>query len=248
MAKDLFSGQADVYAKYRPTYPPELYAYILDFVPEKQAAWDCATGNGQAAGALAAVFKHVEATDISEAQLKNSVQKENIHYSLAPAENTPFPDNNFDLITVATAYHWLNRKAFHDEATRVGKPDCVVAVWAYNIVRCDEEKINQVIDWFYYNVIYSYWDAERRLVEQSYQNVEFEFSLLPYKEFYIHKKWKKEDLLGYIASWSSVQNYQLQKGESPLPLLQNELGKAWPEESEKNFRFPLFLKIGRVRK
>jgi hypothetical protein len=36
MAKDLFSKQSDLYARYRPTYPKELYEYILSFVKEKK--------------------------------------------------------------------------------------------------------------------------------------------------------------------------------------------------------------------
>ncbi|MBD0332997.1 MAG: methyltransferase domain-containing protein, partial [Chitinophagaceae bacterium] len=87
--KDLFSKQSEYYAKYRPAYPPELYEYILDFVQERNVAWDCATGNGQAAVALAGYFKKVVATDISEAQIKNAVQKDNIEYHVCPAESTP---------------------------------------------------------------------------------------------------------------------------------------------------------------
>ena len=56
MLKDLFSKQAEDYAKYRPVYPKELFEYILQFVTEKNTAWDCATGNGQAAFALAQYF------------------------------------------------------------------------------------------------------------------------------------------------------------------------------------------------
>src|SRR5689334_8071156 len=106
--KDLFSQQAKTYAKYRPSYPPELFDYILQFVEEKNSAWDCATGNGQAAVALSGYFKKVEATDLSKGQIDNAVQKENIRYSVCPAEETSFPDDQFDLITVAQAYHWLN--------------------------------------------------------------------------------------------------------------------------------------------
>ena len=57
MPKDLFSQQASVYAKYRPSYPKELFDYITAFVKEKKAVWDCATGNGQAAQMLAAYFE-----------------------------------------------------------------------------------------------------------------------------------------------------------------------------------------------
>lgn len=248
MAKDLFSSTADAYAKYRPTYPQELFDYILPFVKRRDNAWDCATGNGQAAIVLANYFQRVEATDISEAQLKNAVHKENIRYGISPAERTSFPDNHFDLITVATAYHWLDWEAFRKEATRVGKQGAVVAAWAYNIIRCEDEKVNSIIQHFYYDVIYSYWDKERHYVEESYQNVQFNFAPLPAKGFFIERKWSKEELLGYVSSWSSVQNYQKQKSESPLPLLEHDLKNAWNGSETKTFRFPLFLKIGRIRK
>lgn len=183
MPKDLFSAQADAYARYRPTYPNELFDYILSFVKQKHKAWDCATGNGQAAIVLADYFGSVEATDISEAQLKNAAQKPNVHYQISPAEKTPFADNSFDLITVATAYHWLDWKAFYKEATRVGKRDCVVAVWAYNIFSCNDEAVNSLIHDFYFNIVYTYWDKERRHVEQSYKTVDFSFHSFAFKRF-----------------------------------------------------------------
>src|SRR4051794_11100808 len=97
--KDLFSGHADLYAKYRPLYPPELYEFILGKVSEKNKALDCGTGNGQAAGVLADHFKEVYATDISEKQIEKAVQKPNLHYHVCSAEQLPFADNEFDLVT-----------------------------------------------------------------------------------------------------------------------------------------------------
>ncbi len=47
--KDLFSHHAQAYAQFRPTYPDELYSYLASLREEKTLAWDCATGNGQAA-------------------------------------------------------------------------------------------------------------------------------------------------------------------------------------------------------
>lgn len=247
-ATDLFSAGADSYAKYRPTYPKELYDYILQFVGEREAAWDCATGNGQAASALAAWFHRVDATDSSAEQLKRAIPLPNVHYQVATAENTPFAADSFDLITVATAYHWLNWEAFHREATRVGKPGAVVAVWAYNILRCDDQQIDRAIRDFYFDVMYPYWDKERRHVENAYATVAFDFLPLPPKEFAIEKTWTKEDVLGYISTWSAVQHYVEQNGASPLPLLEKPLAEAWKTAGPRTFRFPLFLKIGRVTK
>jgi len=50
--KDNFSAQAAAYAKYRPQYPESLFTYIIDFVKDKNTAWDCGTGNGQSAKEL----------------------------------------------------------------------------------------------------------------------------------------------------------------------------------------------------
>ena len=58
--KDLFSEQSSLYAKHRPSYPASLFDYIFSFVHHREKAWDCATGNGQAAVALAKDFKKVE--------------------------------------------------------------------------------------------------------------------------------------------------------------------------------------------
>ncbi len=66
--QDYFSDDAASYAAHRPTYPRELYAWLAGIVPEGIVAWDCATGNGQAAIALADHFEKVIATDASEAQ------------------------------------------------------------------------------------------------------------------------------------------------------------------------------------
>ncbi len=103
MSKDLFSRQATTYAQYRPRYPAELFEYILLFVNERTLVWDCATGNGQAAVALSNYFGKVLATDSSEKQIANAVLLPNIEYSVSKAELTAFPDNTFDLVTVAQA-------------------------------------------------------------------------------------------------------------------------------------------------
>lgn len=248
MAKDLFSEQSQVYAKYRPVYPGELFDYILQFVPERKTAWDCATGNGQAARVLADYFDKVIATDINEAQLKNAVQKPNIEYHICPAEQTPFADNSFDLITVATAYHWLNWKAFHKEATRVGKPNAVIAVWGYNRIICEDENVNRIIDHFYYDIVGPYWDPERKHVDASYNTVEFNYNPLPNQSFELNLRWTKDVLIGYLKSWSAVQHYINRNGTSPLTLIEEDLNKVWNDREEKEVHFPIFLLIGRITK
>ena len=113
--KDNFSKDSDLYAKYRPTYPKELFTYLFDLVENKDFAWDCATGNGQVAVELAKGFNVVKATDLSDSQLENATREDNINYSVQLAEKTNFKNNQFDLITVAQAIHWFNFEQFYAE-------------------------------------------------------------------------------------------------------------------------------------
>jgi len=247
MAKDLFSGHADTYAKYRPSYPLALFDYICSFVHNKDRAWDCATGNGQAAVALSDYFSHIDATDISQKQIDNAIPRKNISYHCCPAEATPFESNSFDLITVAQAYHWLDWNKFAKEAERVAKRDAVVAVWGYHLVHLDDEKINNLILHFYRDITGPFWDAERKYVDEYYRTVDFPYELLPVKQFTTELEWEKSHLLGYLESWSAVQHYTKQKGHAAIDLIRPELDRLWDDNKSRIIRFPVFMRIGRVK-
>jgi hypothetical protein len=73
--RDHFSVQAADYAKFRPHYPTELFDYLSDIAPDNEIAWDRATGNGQAAVALASKFRHVIATDASKKQIRSATTR-----------------------------------------------------------------------------------------------------------------------------------------------------------------------------
>lgn len=248
MAKDLFSNQSDLYAKYRPTYPKALFDYIVSFVHERNIAWDCATGNGQAASVLSGYFKKVIATDISPAQIEKAVQKENTEYLVCRAESTSFADNTFDLITVAQAYHWIKWSDFRKEVMRVAKPGAVIATWMYYNHNTHDEKVTATVRNFYEKVTRPYWDYERKYVDEKYETVEFDYPLLPVKTFETVLEWQPDDLIGYISSWSAIQKFIKTNGYSPVPELAEEIKSLWPDDEVKKVSFPIYLKLGRVVK
>ena len=127
--KDHFSKQAADYAKFRPRYPQKLFDYLGSIAPSRELAWDCGTGNGQAAVGLATVFDHVIATDASEKQIENAQSHERVEYLVAPAENSGIKSGTVDLIMVAQAVHWFDLNRFYAEARASDKvqrcPLCV---------------------------------------------------------------------------------------------------------------------------
>jgi ubiquinone/menaquinone biosynthesis C-methylase UbiE len=120
--KDYFSRQSTEYAKHRPHYPKALFEYLNEICPGHERAWDCATGNGQAAIGLVPYFNEIIATDISEAQIKNAFQHPKIKYDVANCEDSSIEPQSVDLITVATAIHWINTDKFYQEVRRILKP------------------------------------------------------------------------------------------------------------------------------
>ena len=246
--KDLFSSHADIYARYRPLYPRELYEFILDHVAERGTALDCGTGNGQAAGVLADQFKEVHATDISEKQIKNAVQKENLAYHVCTAENLPFADNYFDLITCATAVHWFQFEQFFSEIKRVGKDNSTFACWAYKVFRTDRESVNKLIHKFYNETIRTYWDAERRHVDEEYKNIPMPFREVKNPGFATQLLWDLQTLEGYLNTWSAVQHYIRINQVNPVNQLMEEVGQQVGAEDKILMTFPIFMRMGVINK
>ncbi len=105
---DHFSGHADRYETYRPTYPKVLHAYLASLVSTHDLAWDCATGNGQTALGLVLHFLSVVANDASPQQLALARPHDRIAYIVAPAERVPLTGASIDLMRMPGAQaSWL---------------------------------------------------------------------------------------------------------------------------------------------
>ncbi|RZJ77676.1 MAG: SAM-dependent methyltransferase [Flavobacterium sp.] len=243
--KDNFSTQSTQYAKFRPKYPQALYDVLLNQVNGTKTAWDCATGNGQVATELAEHFEQVYATDISEKQLANAPQKENINYSVAPAEKTSFDDKTFDLITVAQAIHWFKFDEFYAEVKRTLKPDGVFAAIGYGIMHISPE-IDQVVHYLYEDILGEFWDQERKYIEDNYLNIPFPFNEIESPDLEITAEWNFEQLVGYLETWSALQHYIKAKGKNPMVIVYNDLKQAWGDAVTLQIHFPLLLKVGRL--
>lgn len=241
--KDNFSIQSAGYAQYRPTYPKELYDFLFSLVAVKETAWDCATGNGQVARELASHFNHVFGTDISENQLSHAVQKDNITYLLQSSDHSTFEDQTFDLITVAQAIHWFNFEGFYSEVKRTLKPGGIFAAFGYGVMKIDE-KVDLIIHKLYRSILGSYWDEERKYIDEGYLTIPFPFQELPVPELSIKTYWNFEQLTGYLNTWSAVQHFRKANLSDPLDLIISELEAAWGDEV-KEVNFPILMRAGK---
>jgi ubiquinone/menaquinone biosynthesis C-methylase UbiE len=159
-AENYFAPRAEQYAEFRPRYPAELHAWLARICDRNSVAWDCATGNGQAAIGLADHFDRVVATDPSAAMIANALPHPRITYVVARYESG-LPDRAADLVTVAQALHWFNLAAFLTEARRVLVTGGVLAAWCYALCRI-EPAIDTIVDHYYAVTLAPFWPPERR--------------------------------------------------------------------------------------
>ena len=242
--KDNFSKQSDLYVKFRPGYPAELFDFLFSLVTEKKAAWDCGTGNGQVALQLSEYFDDVYATDISANQLANAASKENIHYSQVSAEETFFPENMFDLVTVGQAIHWFNFEKFYKEVNRALKGGGYIAVFGYGLMKIDKET-DLIITDFYKNITGPYWDAERKYIDENYETIPFPFEEIKVPVLWSKYDWELEAVAGFLNTWSAVQRYIDKYNSNPIAQIENDLCEAWGNsEIKQTATWKLILKIG----
>jgi hypothetical protein len=214
--KDLFSAQASAYAKFRPHYPEDLFRYLASIAPQRALAWDCGTGNGQAAVKLAPHFQSVVATDPSETQIQSAEKNPSVTYKVARAEQAPFL-----------------------------KPHAVLAIWSYNLCKITPA-IDQIVQKYYSGILGPYWEKERKLVEEGYRNCIFPMKEIPSPQFQMKAEWNVDHLIGYLGTWSALQAYIKKNGESPLLRIAPLLQEAWGDRKMLPIAWELSVRIGQV--
>ncbi len=245
---DHFSVTAAEYRRFRPIYPPELFDYLSTLVVSRRLAWDCATGNGQAASAAARYFEAVIGTDASMRQVAHAPNQTGVHLAVCRAEAVSLGANTVDLTMVAQALHWFAGEDFYREVERISTDGAIIAAWSYMLANFGSP-VDPVMTHFYQHVIGSYWPPERQHVLERYTTLPFPFDELTPPSFTMRAAWTLDHLLGYVGTWSAVKRARNETGIDPLPALESELREVWGEpHAARNVTWPLHLRVGRVTK
>ncbi len=229
---ELFSVKSDHYAAIRPQYPEELFTFIKEHASVFNKAWDCATGNGQAAVGLAKMFSSVEASDISENQIANAFYRDNIRYSVQHAEKTSFADNSFDVICVAQALHWFHFEKFWPEIKRLLKEDGLFIAFSYAWSSVNED-VDSVIDTQWRPAIEPYWAENNKLCWNGYASIPVPFERLSAPKMKLTQSWTRAEYLSYLGSWSASRLFIEDNGDLKFNALAGLLKNVWPNETEK---------------
>ena len=127
-----FSGLQDIYDAARPTYPAESLAKLTALIDSDSAEIiDIGCGTGILTRQLQAAVPeaNIQGCDINADMIAKAEQSSHdIKFFENVAEDLPFDDDQFNLITVGQAVHWFDRPKFYPEMMRVLKKGGVLAL------------------------------------------------------------------------------------------------------------------------
>lgn len=238
------SGQ---YAAARPLYPTALFEWVAAACRNRDAAWDCATGNGQAATGLARYFAQVEATDLSEAQVGQGFEAPNIRYSAQPAESTGFANASFDLVAVAQALHWFDYDRFWPEVRRVARPGALFCAWGYAWFRGAEAVRQGLLDPLA-EIVQPYWADNNRLLWRGYrpEEVRFPFDPVQTPALRLEVNWSTRELAAYVRTWSAFKRAAADGNSAALEHILGEAQQALGPETRHDLWVPIAMIAGYV--
>lgn len=244
---DQFSRVSADYARFRPRYPRALFDWVASLVDRHDLAWDCATGNGQAAIGLAEDFARVEATDASAEQLRHAPPHPRVTYRLARADASGLAAASANVVTVAQALHWLPHDSFYAEVARVLAPDGALVAWGYHLPGIGVPVVDEAMRDFHDNVVGPYWRPERQFVVNRLRNVPFPFEEIEAPAtFEIRQRMSLATFGDFLRTQSATEKYTHVVGEDPVPAFEERVSAAWGgREREHDVIWPIFVRAGR---
>jgi ubiquinone/menaquinone biosynthesis C-methylase UbiE len=180
-------------------------------------ALDVACGSGQSTFLLCESFQKVTGVVISQTQIDQARMRcnsdENSKYSnfdfiLGDAHNLPIESSSVDLLTCATAWHWLDAESFYAEARRVLNPRGCLAVYGHGSQVEDNERMDKAMRMFLAEMFkYGCFAQQNLHVLNKYEAVKLPFQRTQRIEFSLSQEATFEQIVGLISSISMYRTY-----------------------------------------
>ena len=213
-----FDTVASAYEKFRPGYPDELYQMLFDYISlnESCSVVEVGIGGGQAALPILKTECDLTAVEYGEQLAKLCKEKftefPNFHILTGKFENTDFPDNTYDLVYSASAFHWVPEQIGYTKVFSMLKKGGVFARFANHPYRDKgNPQLSEEINRIYAEYYYKYHHREQKVLteysaEQALQRAKiaekYGFEDIKYALFYRTRTFSASEYCSLLGTYS----------------------------------------------
>ena len=227
MNEEKFTGKADLYEKFRPSYPDALIDFLYENAHCDTVA-DIGAGTGKFTRCLLKKPWKIIAVEPNSDMRGRLSEIEGISVVDAPAENTGLAARSVGLVTAAQAFHWFDEDRFKSECKRILTDDGRLAViWNNFIEEGLAARQMELCRKFCLDLVLGHTGKRSaedgdRFLRGGY------FSELEVVEFNGERVFDRESFIGETLS----RSYAPKKGQPNFERLIEELNKAFSEFEE----------------
>lgn len=198
---------AERYSKARPYFHPNVVERIKTFLSLDQPlalAIDVGCGTGLSSIALKEAATRVVGVDASFEMITLAQKDPCVEYIVADAERLPLRDDDFDLMTLSQAFHWLERESFLVEARRVLRPKGWLVVYD-NYFSGRMASDSGFEEWFQQNYPKRFPAPAKATLRFEERDAENEgFHLLKHDQYLNSMRFSLKALVDYLLTHSNV--------------------------------------------
>lgn len=213
-----FDTVASAYEKLRPGYVKELYQALFDYIPidENSNVVEIGSGAGQATAPILMTGCHLTAAECGAhfSRLLKEKFKEYPNFSVVTGkfEDISLPENTYDLVFSATAFHWVPEKTGYEKVYSILKKGGAFARFANHPYR---DKGNPVLsremDELYDQYYYTYYNRKRETLSEYTEEQaracakiaeKYGFSDIRYELFYRQRVFSAKEYVRLLGTYS----------------------------------------------
>jgi SAM-dependent methyltransferase len=190
-----FGSVADLYARFRPSYPQDAVTFAVGDAPRR--ILDLGAGTGLLTQRLVSLGHEVVAVEPDPQMLAVLVESLPVDALIGSAEAIPLPDDSVDAVTVGQAFHWFDQQRALPEIARVLRPGGVLGL-LWNVLDDSVAWVDALCD-------ITGGEARASLVEaEGDPELAPWFSQLEAASFGHTQELTLDELLGLVGSWSHI--------------------------------------------
>ena len=246
-----FNETVENYLKYRPSYPPAMYHFLVQqcSLTKNSVIADIGSGTGFLAKLFLDNGHTVYGVEPNAAMRKAGeeyLSKYSCFYSVdGLAEATTLPDQSVDWVTAGTAFHWFNAEKTRTEFKRILKsPGFCLLVW--NVRNLEDSALLQE----YEELISKYGKDYRQSRAQRFNQTAVAEFFKPYQmetaSFINSQQFNWEGLQGRLFSTS----YSLRESDPEFKNMLTDLRKIFDQHQQNGLvEFPYNTQVyyGRMK-